>query len=164
MSVRSSDAGNLHAALQPLAWLIGAWEGRGKGIYPTIDDFEYVERIEFAHDGRPILRYLQTTSSPETGAPMHSETGYWKILPDGMIEMVMAHTFGIVEVQEGTFDESSIRVKSRSLTSTGSAKEVTSIERSYRLDDDVLHSETSMGAVGQPHQRHLTSTLRKIAG
>ncbi len=160
--MQSSDASDLHVALQPLAWLIGAWEGRGKGTYPAIDDFEYLERIELTHDGRPFMRYLQTTSSPSTGMPMHSETGFWKILRDGRIEIVIAHTFGIVEVQEGNFTESGIEVTSRALASTSSAKEVTSISRSFKRDGDALRYEVSMAAVGQDHQAHLTATLRKV--
>ena len=160
--MQSSDASDLHVALQPLAWLIGTWEGRGKGIYPTIEDFEYLERIELTHDGRPLMRYLQATSSPATGMPMHSETGFWKILRDGRIEIVIAHTFGIVEVQEGTFNEGGIDVTSRALSSTSTAKEVTKISRSFKRDGDTLRYEVSMAAVGQDHQAHLTAELRKI--
>ena len=34
---------NLHPDLVPIAWLIGRWEGRGKGAYPGIGDFYFVQ-------------------------------------------------------------------------------------------------------------------------
>lgn len=52
----------LHEAAKPLQWLLGKWKGQGKGIYPTIKDFEYIEDLEFFHVGQPMLqfRYVET--------------------------------------------------------------------------------------------------------
>lgn len=47
----------LHNAAKPLEWLIGKWKGQGKGIYPTIQDFDFLEELEFFHVGQPMLQF-----------------------------------------------------------------------------------------------------------
>ena len=52
------DAGpGLHPALEPLAWIVGRWEGVGALVYPTVEDRTYVQELSFTHDGRPFLQY-----------------------------------------------------------------------------------------------------------
>ena len=66
---------DVHAALGPLAALVGTWRGEGAGHYPTIADFRYREEATFGHDGRPVLRYAQRTWRLEEDLPMHVEAG-----------------------------------------------------------------------------------------
>ena len=47
----------LHEAIKPLSWLLGKWTGQGKGIYPTIEDFDYLEELEFSTVGQPMLQF-----------------------------------------------------------------------------------------------------------
>jgi hypothetical protein len=91
------DSPPLHEALGPLAFLLGTWRGTGTGSYPDIDDFQYGEEARFLHYGRPVLAYSQRTWSPASGAPMHSEMGFWRPAAGG-IEVVLAHAFAIAEV------------------------------------------------------------------
>ena len=74
-SVRSV-APELHEDLRPLAFLLGTWRGEGRGEYPTIDPFSYVEELTFDHVGDTFLCYQESSWSPEDGAPIHLERGF----------------------------------------------------------------------------------------
>lgn len=156
----------LHPAVAALGSLVGTWSGRGHGEYPTIEPFDYVEEITFGHVGKPFLAYTQRTRSPE-GAPLHAECGYLRMPSPGRVELVLAHPTGVTEIDEGTATSDGttllIEVASAVVGLTGSAKEVTALSRSIRVDGDELTYTLGMGAVGQPLQHHLSATLHRTA-
>lgn len=155
----------LHPDIEVLRPLLGTWTGTGRGEYPTIDDFGWIETVSFAHVGKPFLAYTQRTRHPDTGAPMHSETGYWRVPGPGRLEIVMAQPTGLTEVYDGDIEDRRgaivMDVRSRSVGATPSAKEVTATERTFELDGDELRYTFRMAAVGQPLQHHLAATLHR---
>jgi hypothetical protein len=152
---------DLHPDLTALKGLLGTWTGGGHGVYPTIEPFDYVETVSFTHVGKPFLAYNQRTAAAGDGRPLHSETGYLRMPAAGRLEWVLAQPTGVVEVGKGTLDGSTLFLRSR-VVRTDSAKDVTDVERSMRLEGDVLTYEVRMAAVGRPLTTHLEGELRRV--
>ena len=152
----------LHEQAARIGFLLGTWQGAGKVEYPTIDPFAYEEEVRFTHNGKPFLAYAQRTWHPEKRFAMHAETGYFRPLENGRIEIVIAQPTGIIEVQEGSVEGTKISTASKLIGKTTTAKEVMRLERTFEVDGDVLRYEVRMAAVGQPLQHHLGAELRRI--
>jgi hypothetical protein len=159
----------LHPDVAALAPLLGTWSGDGAGEYPTIAPFGYWEEITLAHVGKPFLAYRQRTTARDDGRPLHAETGYVRTPSPGRIELVIAHPTGIAEVAEGAIQidgaRITINVATTTIGRTASAKEVTALRRTFRIDGDTLDYDVDMAAVGLPLQHHLAAHLtRQPAG
>jgi hypothetical protein len=156
---------DLHPALAALAPLLGTWAGAGHGEYPTIPSFSYLEEVTFGHVGKPFLGYGQKTKAADDGRPLHAETGYLRVPSPGRIELVLAHPTGIAEIQEGTLAVTAgvleLELTATSIGLTSSAKDVTALGRSLRIDGDELTYTLRLGAVGQRLQHHLAATLHR---
>ncbi|WP_374022002.1 peroxynitrite isomerase [Mycobacterium sp. HNNTM2301] len=156
---------DLHPDLAALAPLLGTWAGKGTGEYPTIEPFDYLEEVMFSHVGKPFLAYGQKTKAAADGKPLHAETGYLRVPQPGRVELVLAHPSGITEIEVGTYavtgDVIDIELSTTDVGLTPTAKEVTALGRSFRVDGDELSYSVRMGAVGQPLQHHLAAVLRR---
>lgn len=154
-------AADLHPDVATLGLLLGTWSGRGHGEYPTIEPFDYEETVTFSHVGKPFLAYTQRTKHAVDGRPLHAETGYLRQPVPGLIEFVLTHPTGIVEVQEGTFERGVLTLRSSAVVGTATAKRVDAVERKITLAHDELHYEVLMAAVGVPMTHHLSAALRR---
>jgi len=152
----------LHPQIEPLVFLLGTWRGEGHGQYPTIAPFAYGEEVRFWHVGKPFVAYSQRTWALDDGRPLHGESGYWRGLPDGSAELVLAHPTGVAELATVTVNGTTLVCTTTSLARTASAKEVAALTRRIEVDGDVMRYEVGMAAVGEPLQRHLSAELRRV--
>lgn len=150
-----------HPEIAHLSWLVGTWVGSGAGRYPTIEPFEYTESVEIGHVGKPFLSYVQRTKDPQSGLPLHTESGYLRPVGTNRVEIVIAQPSGILELQNGTVEGTSIDVRSASVLVTPTAKDVAEVHRSLRVDGDQLSYRVEMAAVGLPLQHHLEAILHR---
>jgi hypothetical protein len=91
--------------------LIGEWSGTGRGEFPTIEPFEYLETISFSGDHRPFLHYEQKAKRRAMSAsqteyiPSHWESGFLRLLPNGEVELINAQGSGRLERLTGSLEE-----------------------------------------------------------
>ena len=156
---------DLHPYLRALAPLLGAWQGRGSGEYPTIEPFDYLEQVTFSHVGRPFLIYGQKTKAAADGLRCMPRPVIFAYRDPAEVEFVLAHPSGITEIEVGTFtaDGATIELEmtAAQIGLTPTAKEVTALGRRFRLDGDELSYSLQLGAVGQPLQHHLAAVLHR---
>jgi hypothetical protein len=159
-----------HPDLAPLSFLLGRWEGVGKGDYPTIEAFDFVQEVTFTHNGKPFLIYNSRSWLLEAdgtkGRPLGMETGFWRPRPGNHLEVLLTHPTGITEVYLGQVSGTTIELATDAVVRTESAKEVTAGKRLYGLVASQREGEKDlayafdMAAVGQPLQPHLWARLQ----
>src|ERR1700740_1893449 len=152
----------LNPALKPVAFLLGTWKGDGEGQSPTIQPFRFREEIRFTHNGKAFLIYSQRTEAMDTGQPLHSESGYLRLVDGDQGEFVIAQPIGFAEISLGRIAGQRVDVESATVGRTPTAKPVTSISRSLWLEGDTLRSELKMGMAGVPVARHLAASFKRV--
>jgi hypothetical protein len=165
---------DLHPALLGLLPLVGVWRGRGKGGYPTIEDFDYAQEVRFSHDGRPFLAYESRAwlldAEGRAVRPAARETGWWRpVLADGKptdeVEVMLTHPTGFLELYLGRATGTTrFELVTDAVVRTSTAKEVTAGHRLYGIVDGALLYAYDMAAVGQGLTSHLSARLERVAG
>lgn len=159
---------SIHPNVTPLSFLLGTWQGEGRGSYPTIADFSYHETLTFRYiTEKPFICYQQETASPD-GVPMHTESGFLRPTGEGNVEFVIAQPTGQAELLHGTLvisEEGSVALSfpHSAVVNSDTAKRVDATARCYVISADgtTLKSRFDMAAVGQEIQNHLVSQLQK---
>lgn len=153
----------IHEDITGLLFLRGRWRGTGRGIYPTIEPFDYTEEVTYVPGpGKPFLIYTQRTWRAESDQPLHSEAGYLRGFGDDTAELVIAQPTGIVEIHTGSVTGTTLHFDGEAHT-TPAARSVSRTRRNLTVDGDELHYSLDMEAVGQRLQHHLSATLRRVA-
>ncbi len=145
------------------AVIVGSYDGTGHGIFPTISDFDYQERVIFEASPKGFVIYSQTTKNLRDGSAMHQERGYLRILGDASVELLVVQPTGIAEVSTGVLSLSDEGVV-LDLIATGilvspSAKTVSAIRRYYLFSQRGLNYHLDMATETEPLQLHLDAKL-----
>lgn len=163
---------DLHPALLGLLPFIGHWRGRGRGGYPTIEDFDYAQEIRISHDGRPFLAYesrawvLDEASRPVR--PAGRESGWWRPVtaddgrPTDEVELLVTTPTGIMELYYGRIEGLKLELATDAVMRTATAKEVTAGHRLFGIVDGALLYAYEMAAVGHSLAPHLSARLTRI--
>lgn len=156
---------DLHPDCAPIAFLLGRWEGRGHGDYPTIETFEYGQEVVFSQNGKPFFFYTSRTwlldAEGTAVRPLAMESGFWRPRPGNELEVVLAHPTGFAEIWYGSIEGAKIEIDTDLVARTKTAKEYTAGKRLYGLVDGALMYAYDMAAVGQPLQPHLWAKLER---
>jgi len=129
----------IHENLKKLSFLFGTWKGKGSGVYPTINPFQYTEEISFSPTpNKPVLYYLQKTWDAVNGTGLHSETGFLRAPKSNTVELILAQPSGVASVEEGIVEENVVTLSTTKIERSQTAKHpwVTSYQRRFELDSD----------------------------
>lgn len=151
----------IHASLSDLAFLVGTWEGEGRGLWAADPPFRYRERVVVDHDGRPFLRYEQRTWSLADGVPRHAELGWLRRAADGTLEMIVSQMTGIADVHSGRLEGRTLTLEAEAIALAPTAKRVTAITRRITVEDRTLHYLVRIAMNHEPVADHLEATLRR---
>ncbi|MGW0436626.1 FABP family protein [Micromonospora sp. NPDC003197] len=164
---------DLHPALLGLLPYIGVWRGRGRGGYPTIEDFDYAQEIRISHDGRPFLFYeSRAWLLDEQSQPIRQsarEVGWWRPVMNGDratddLEAMMTSPTGIMELYLGKLTGTRVELATDAVVRTGTAKEVTGGHRLFGIVEGALLYAQEMAAMGHSLAPHLSARLIRVGG
>lgn len=152
-----------------LSLLMGEWSGTGRGEFPTIEAFEYLETISFAGDHRPFLHYEQKTRRRNAGQieyiPSHWESGFLRLLLNGEVELINTQGSGRLERLTGSLEGTATGLVLR-LQSTAFLNDprMVATSRTITVDGNMMHYTQDMHTTAVPGPaHHVEATLKRIS-
>lgn len=156
-------------SLNIIRLILGQWRGNGTITFPTIPTMAYRDEFNFtADDVHKFLHYEQRTwKKVETGeyVPSHWETGFWRVLPTGEIEILNAQGGGRVEALLGNLapdrDGFVLDVKS---TVVANDPRMDKTARQFILKGNTLQYSQHMSTTTVPDMTlHVQASLARIS-
>ena len=157
---------DLNPALVGLAWLRGRWEGTGYRQWPGEEKTSYAIQVDFADNGGDYLHYLsQSFEVDDEGRPVKAlamETGFWRPLPDGTVDVVMCSPDGFAEIWFGKLTPGRLDLITDAVARTkDAAVAYTAGRRLYGLVDGKLMFSFDRATTDHSLQPHLWATLER---
>ncbi|MEO5832262.1 MAG: FABP family protein [Nakamurella sp.] len=149
--------------------LVGVWRGEGRLHTPDeVPDRVFGQQLTISHDGRGFLRHesiLWLLEGDGTALAAEREVGWWRPQPDGVIELVLAHADGVVEVFYGAAQTlASWQLGTDAVVRTTSAPPVTGATRLYGIVDAKLAYVDERATTEHPLRPYASALLERSAG
>ena len=157
---------DLNPALVGLAWLRGRWEGTGFREWPGEDKVSYSLQVDFADNGGDYLHYLcQAFEVDDAGAPtkpLFMETGFWRPLADGTVDVMMCSPDGFAEIWYGKLQPGRLDLITDAVVRTKDAKVAyTAGRRLYGSVEGKLLFSFDRATTDQQLQPYIWATLAR---
>jgi hypothetical protein len=149
--------------------LLGVWRGFGRGVFPTIEPFRYLEETKFTDNAGEMILHFEQKSwlLDETGEivkPLHWESGFFMPTEDGCIEILNAQNSRRVEVLRGCSRiENGRWILETESVLHGYDERMTASARRFEVFESTLRYKVDMATNRVAEiQIHLEAELRKI--
>jgi hypothetical protein len=157
---------DLNPALVGLAWLRGRWEGAGYRQWPGEEKTSYAIQIDFADNGGDYLHYLsQSFEVDEERRPVKAlamETGFWRPLADGTVDVMMCSPEGYAEIWYGKLQPGRVDLITDAVARTkDAAVAYTAGRRLYGLVEGKLMFSFDRATAEHELQPHVWATLER---
>jgi hypothetical protein len=157
---------DLNPSLIGLAWLRGHWRGTGYREWPGAEKLEYGISIDFADNGGDYLHYLSQSylvdADGNPSEPLDMETGFWRPLADGTVEVMMCSPDGYAEIWFGKLIGARIDLVTDAVARTQSAKVAyTAGRRLYGNVEGKLMFSFDRATEDQQLQPYIWATLER---
>lgn len=161
---------NLNDALLALLPLVGVWRGEGEGDSPEFGVHRFGQQIIISHDGADYLNWESRSwlldESGDYVKPTHRESGYWRISEDDVLEVLLAHSSGLVEMYYGApRDQTSWEMATDVVIRSATGPEFGGATRLYGIiegGDLAYVEERALG--GAERKPHLSARLTRYIG
>ncbi|MEV0298912.1 FABP family protein [Nocardia sp. NPDC050710] len=164
---------DLSSSMLALLPMVGVWRGEGEGYDPERGDYRFGQQIIVSHDGGDYLAWDSRSWIIETdgsyGGPDLRESGFWRVGIDGddeVIELLLTHSTGIVELFYGTaLTQSSWELATDVVIRSQSGIVVGGAKRLYGIVEggDLAYVEERVVADG-PLEPRLSARLQRYIG
>jgi hypothetical protein len=156
-----------HAAMRRL---VGTWRGRGRGVYPGVQPFSYVEETSFvAAEDWAMVHVVQKTwrdsGDGVRGAGLHLETGLVIARDDGSLVYSCAQDSGRTEVMVATPEatqDGQLHLRWET-TAHGNDPRLVKMGRDFWVSDAAFVYKAYLSTVRTPEYRqHLECRLERV--
>lgn len=174
------EGADLSHDLLALLPMVGVWRGVGEGKDPNTGEYRFGQQIIVAHNGGPYLVWesqaWRLTPEGDYAGPDQRESGYWRVAggePNGdgtttdeVIELLLTHTSGVVELYYGTaLNASSWEIATDVVIRSTSSEVVGGAKRLYGIVEggDLAYVEERVTADGALEPR-MSARLSRYIG
>lgn len=146
---------DLHPGLLALLPLVGVWRGEGEGNHPETGDYRFGQQVIVSHDGQNYLNWESRSwviaDDSDEVTPDFRESGFWRIGDDDVIELLLTHAEGWIELFYGNpLNQTSWELATDVVIKSASGHQAGGAKRLYGLveDGDLAYVEERVDSDG----------------